>query len=613
MAKDFPMRTLGSVATISILVACASAGQGSGEAGGTAESGSTEGGSTDDGPTEQPGEFGDEQTFTLRLNDQPPPPLELHMNRDEVAELFGDKARDIKLLEIDSTTLLTESLEQIKNACGLFWKEDDPDPDHDCSLTPLGQSFVGPDGTWQTSSEYALVRILTMTPANVVVEGTSSESLRDLSDALGIGGGYSQILSEALGIPRTAPVVSTAGLVESFKVNFVATHPAIGDDAKLTITLEDALTDLASLADRYGPIDSHPGIVDPTYVPHGEVLGPDFEMSAIAASNLRLCDGVDGDQGKGFISVIADETGPSYDDELEFDFADPDAFSVTGLVDNPTVDLRFRSVEAPGFVPSCLGNPPCQTNAPGSPAAANSVWATDPWLLEYNVAGGARNDYLTRTFDGSYLFGTAHVKIGQDGNPPGWLVYEIPLNIGSPPDDQYVWETVLEVAQVALHHTPYATIPEGMADVAFTLQDVPVGVTGSEAAQAVRPYLQEQASDLSDFLLGDYRKNNDAVDFYWRRAEGGVPYLFFVTQDDVGPDAPYGYANPGFFRTSALADKLSATQIPGLADTSHEKLEIGVGETTIYFEDDGGQIFRARIVRSSDSDDLEIHLARKVK
>ncbi|MBK6918253.1 MAG: hypothetical protein IPH07_12725 [Deltaproteobacteria bacterium] len=558
-----------------------------------------------------PDGFGPEQTFELRLNDDLPPPLVLDMSRDEVAELFGDRADEVLLLELDSSVLLTEALEQIKDACGQFWREDDPNPDHDCSLTPLGQTFVGPDGTWRSSAEYALVRILTMTPANVVVEGTSSEGLQGLSDALGIGGGYGQILADALGIPRTSPVVSTAGLVQSFKENFVASHPNVGASGKLSITLADALSDLATLADRYGPVGDHPGIVDPSFVPSGAVLGPDFHMRAVAQSNLQLCDGIDADAGKGFISVIADKTGPTYEDELEFDFTNPADFELGGLIDNPTVDLRFRTTETVGFVPSCLGDPPCQDNAPGSPQGGSSVWGLDPWLLEYNVTAGARNDYIDRTFLGGYLFNTAHVLIGQGGNPPGWVEYDIPLNLGSPPDPQYVWETILEVAQVALHETPYASIPEGQANVAFTLFDVPVGITGPEAAQAVRPYLQEQASVLSDFLLGDYKKNNDPVDFYYRRAEGGVPYLFFVNEKDLPDGQPYAYGNPGFFDDPALTQKRSSTQVAGVGDTTHEKLALVDGVTTVYFQDDGGITWRARFELPTDDDTIAVHLARK--
>jgi hypothetical protein len=335
-------------------------------------------------------------------------------------------------------------------------------------------------------------------------------------------------------------------------------------------------------------------------------------MRVVAASNLALCEGISGGSGKGFLSVVADATGPSFDDELEFAFEDPDQFAITGLIDDLVVDLRLRSGEAGQFVPSCLGAR-CQANAPGMPVGTDSVWGFDPWLLEYNIAAGARRDYVARSFDGNYLLGLARISLGQAGAPPGWVSYSVPLGIGSPPEDQYAWETILEVAQVALHHAPSTTIPEGEAAVAFTLYDVPVGLTGAEAAQRVRPYLKGQAGALSDLLLGDHRKNNDAVDFYYRRAEGGVPYLFFVAAADLKDGASYTYRQPGFFRTRLLQDKLSSSVLPGLSDTSHEKLRIEPGETTIYFEDGDGLLQRARVVRAAGSDDLEIHLAHELR
>ena len=566
-----------------------------------------------DGPTEEPGEFGDERSYELRVDDTPPPPLVLQMNRDEVAELFGDAADDVLLLELDTGPLLTATLDEIKLACGGAWAIDDPDPKHDCSATPLGQSFQGADGTWQTSAEYAMVRILTMTPANVVVDGTSSQSLRSLADALNIGGGYSQILAEALGIPRTAPVVSTQAMVTSFRENFVASHPATTDDGKMRFTLADALSDLATMTERYGPRDGHPGVVDPSFPVHGKVLGDDFEMRAVAESNLRVVDGIDGDQGKGYMTVIVDETGPTYDDPLEFDFLDPERFSLRGIRQNLTVDLRFKLFEHPAFIWSCTGNPPCQANEPGNPVSAGSVWAVSPWLIEYNVAAAARHRYIDRVFDGSWALGAARVRIGQDGNPPGWIQYHVTFGLGNPPDDQWVWETVLEVAQVALHQTPYTSFPEGEANVGFTMRDVPVGITGLQAAEAVRPFLHEQSAKLASFLLGDYKKNNDPLDFTYQRANDGELYLFFVAPSDLREGEPYDYRLPGFYRTSALeaSDKLSSTTIVGLTDTTHEKLHVPVGERVVYYEDDGGIVHRVRIERAEGSSEAVVSIATR--
>ncbi|MEM6292073.1 MAG: hypothetical protein AAGA54_12435 [Myxococcota bacterium] len=568
-------------------------------------------GADDDSTGETPADWGREEEFELRLGEDDVPPLMLQMSRDEVAELFGDRADEVLLLELDSAQLLENTLDKVKLACGIAWQLDNENPNHDCSLTALGSSFEGPDGTWRTSPEYAMVRILTMTPANVDVSGTSSQSLAGLADALGIGGGYSEILADALGIPRTQEIVSTASLVHAFQTGFVGSHPNVGEGGTISIYLSDALSDLGTMSETLGPQGDHPGLVDPGFTVTGEVFGPNFTMNAIAESNLRLVDGIDGGQGKGFLTVVEDRTGPTFDDELEFDFADPERFSLEGILESLQVDMRFAIGEADTFIPSCLSSP-CQQNLPGNPVGTDTVWNFEPWLLEYNVAVAAYEEYKERLFDESYLLGTASVQIGQNGNPPGWVEYSVPFNIGSPPEDQFVWETILEVAQVALHNTPFTTFSEGDADIAFTVEDIPIGITGPEAAEAVRPFLQEQAALLSDFLLGDFREDNDRVDLYWRRADNGRPYLFFVDPSDLASDADYQNDNPGFFAAPSRSpgSKLSNTEVAGVSDTLHEKYEPPAGETTLYYEDDDGTVFRLRIVRDgADAETLRVFVA----
>ena len=560
-----------------------------------------------------PSDFGPETEFELRLNVEEAPPLVLEMNREEVTELFGDRADEVLLIELDSAALLRNTLEEVKHACGDRWMLDNEDPQHDCSETALGRSFSGPDGTWRTSPEYAMVRILTMTPANVDVVGTSSENLAALADALGIGGGYGEILANALGIPRTQEIVSTDSLVRAFQENFVASHPNIGDDAQLDFFLADALSDLATMTDRYGPTGDHPGIVAPDFVVNGEVFGPQFLMRAVANSNLQTVDGLDAEAGKGFLTIVVDQTGPTYDDELEFDFTDPSRFSLEGVVEDLGVDMKFAIPEHGAFVQSCLGSPPCHDNQPGSPTDDFSVWATDPWTLEFNIAAAARHDYVERIFVDSYLLGTAKVEIGQDDNPPGWIHYSIPLNIGNPPEDQFLWETILEVAQVALHRTQFANFGEGDADIAFVVRDIPIGITGSQAAEKVRPFLQEQAPELSDFILGNYQDSDDPVDIYWRQTESGQPYLFFSHPDDLAEGRPYDYGRPGFFASSSLSEesRVSGTVIPGLADTVREKVYVAPGESTVYFEDEWGSVFRLRLLRDDDADEsVTVFLAK---
>lgn len=573
-------------------------------------------------PTGEPEDFGPEQEYSLRLNDTPVPPLKLNMNKAEVAELFGPTAQEIQLIEVESKQLLTNTLEEIKNACGTAWKQDDPDPKHNCDQSALGKTFEGWDGTWKTSPEYSLVRILTMTPANSRVGGTSIAGMQGLADALSIGGGFAQILSEALGIARNEEFITTPELVLALQSNLLATHPAlVGDGTRIPINLDDALKDLSTLTTKLGPVGDHPGVLAPGFQSFSEVLTPEFRMQVEASSNLRLLDGIDLSAGKDYMSTVVDVVGPTFDDELEFDFADPDKFTITGIADDPRVDMRFAVREAATFINSCAGDEACKQNLPENAAMVKamwpgSAWAIEPWLLESIVATGGRLKYKNRVFKKCYevLFLCAlgaEVRIGPD--PPGWAVFDVFLNLGNPPKDQYVWELINEVAQVALHTPPDGEIAEGMANVEFTLFGIPIGLTGPQIAESVRPYLQAQAGKISKQLLGDYKKNNGALDFYYRRGADGLPYLFFVTPDDLADGTPADFhKNPGFFSCPTLgADcKVSALELDGAGDTSHEKLRLAAGETTLYMQDDTGATYRASFsVPAGDAAEITVRIA----
>ena len=573
--------------------------------------GDAEGGTDSDGA-----EFGPETELTLRITDDEPPDLVLNMGQDEVAELFGDVAGEIDLLELDSTPLLTNTLNAIKFACGDDWQLDNEDPNHDCSQTPLGQSFGG--GAWQTSAEFSMVRILTMTPANSVVDGTSLDGVAGISNFLALfTGGFPEMLAESLKIATTDEFLDTQSVVASLRQNLIATHPEVSADGKITITLADALANMETLSARLGPVGDHPGILVADYPTYGEVFGPDFQMSVVAESNLRVLDGVDLSGGKDFLSVVADVTGPTFDDPAEFDFNDPDRFSLSGLTPSPTLDLRFAIYENDEFIPACTSevNAACVNNKPGLPIGNNLVWTLDPWELEYIVAYAGTLKYTTLESVVTKLF-IDLVKVGKDGNPAGWADFNVPLGfLFDEPPGQFVWEMINEVAQHDLHHlNPQgpATFAEGTANVEFTLDDIPVGITGEEAADAVRPFLQAQASEIAGYLLGNYKENNGPVDFYYRRADDAQPYLFWVAPEDLLDGAAYGWAKPGFYADPGLSEKLSSTDV-GVGDGSHEKLRVEAGETTVYAADDEGDLYRIRIFAPEGGlDEITVFIAKQI-
>lgn len=623
LLSSLPLSSLISLcAVISFVSACGDDAIGASSSNGNDAAGTGETGidTNETGDSGSDAEFGPETELTLRINDDAPPSLVLNMGRDEVAELFGDVAQDIDLLELDSTQLLINTLEAIKFACGDDWQLNQDDPNHDCSQTPLGQSFN--NGNWQTSAEFSMVRILTMTPANSVVTGTSLEDVQGLTDFLALfTGGFSEMMAASLEIAETGEFLDTQSVATSLRNNLLATHPEVANDGKITITLADALTDMGTLATRLGPVGDHPGILVPDYPTHGEVFGPDFLMSVVADSNLRVLDGVDLSAGTGggkdFISVIADTVGPSFEDEAEFDFTDPEKFSLSGLNPSPALDLRFAIYEHDGFVDSCTSDvsEACVDNAPSNPVGNGLVWTLDPWEFEYIVAWAGRQKYGALQSVVTKLF-TDVVRVGQDGNPSGWAVFNVPLNwiFGAEPPSQFVWEMINEVAQHDLHHLDPdgpQTFPEGQANVEFTLEDIPCGLTGAEAADAVRPFLQAQASDIAGYLLGNYKENSGPVDFYYRRADDGGTYLFWVTSDDLLDGLPYGWETPGFYADADLSEKLSTTSVSGVGDAAHEKLRVEPGETTVYATDDEGGVYKIFIVAPDDTSEITVYVSKR--
>ena len=541
-----------------------------------------------------PNEAG-EREYTLGVDPELPPPVVLDMNRAEVAELLGSVAEEVLLLELDTYPLLVNALEQVKDACGTAWRNDDRDPHLDCSQTELGRSFAQPGMDAEHSPEYALVRLLTMSPANCDVRGTSIEFLQGVSDFLGIGGGFGQMLADNLEILRTEEFLDTRVVALALRSNYIASHPNSGPGGTIRFTLADSLSDLATLATKLGPAPNHPGIMAPGFVPHGEVLGPNFRMKVTADSNIRIFEGLGLTTGPGQINVLQDRKGPDYDDPLEFDFERPDRFEISGLSENPVVDLRIAIFENPLFIPACAGPVECQGNAPGSPVGDNSVWGQPAWQLEPIVAQAGVLKYDQLVHRTEYVDGLATVEIGQGAAPPGWIHFGVPFELG--PKDQFAWELILEVAEMGMHGPDESRFIEGTADVAFTLYDVPVGLTGPECSEAVRPYLQAQRSQIADYILGNFRERNDPVDFYLATVDDGHLALYFVSPDDQAPGTPYPWQRPGFYLTPDLAPgaKVSVLNMGGSTDTLHEKLLIGPVEQTVYLGDPKGSVFRLRL------------------
>ena len=159
-------------------------------------------------------DWSEDTILPLRLHDATAPALlNFALTRKGIDEVFTEAIqRDIRVLELDTTTLITDAVNQIKQSCGVRWRENNEDPRHDCSATDYGKDRTPPI-PWRQTPEFSMVRLLTMTPANVVVTGTSLENLSGLADALGIGGGFHDILADTLGVPATQESASRAPTV----------------------------------------------------------------------------------------------------------------------------------------------------------------------------------------------------------------------------------------------------------------------------------------------------------------------------------------------------------------------------------------------------------------
>lgn len=595
-----------------------------------------------------------EGRYFIRIDDEPVPPVVLEMDKAKVIEVFGDDAlKQIDLLEVDTTALLTTVLDQIQNACGNKWRLDSVNPMHDCQnpqyipydgmtadqlkakYGDFGKSF-GPD--WKTSPEFAMVRLLSMTPANVVVKGTSLQKTAEyiaLNPALPFT--FKKVLADSLGIFVTDAFIPTEQLMQALKDTLLSSHPNVdNDEARLPVTLYDAVYDMRPLAEKFGKVGDHPGILladDETFTTKSDALTDEFRMKAIARSNLRLVEGIDASVGAGSMFI---STAPA---PLSFDFNDPEQVQLLGIAAMPTVDMRMSITELDTRIKSCVKTDACKGNYPDSPVGDEFIWSTAQWSLERIIGTAGFYTYGKRVYETCLIkddpICDAGVWIGPNKipypppaapGPIGWTQFKVLDK--QVPDAQFLWEMFLEIAQVAIHDptgdddyaAPTQTqkannIAEGDAKPVYALRGVPIGLTAEDMIKEIRPKLQEQADFIANVILGKFWKHNDHLDFYYRRGEdGGAPMLFFIGPDDPRPsatdagqlDKTYDYASPGFFADKDLTNKLSSTDLPGTDDSTHEKLQLAVGETTVYMQDDAGQTYRLRFFVPEGADPTEI-------
>ena len=449
------------------------------------------------------------------------------------------------------------------------------------------------DTSGWTQPEWNLYRLLNMTPDTADLRGSAVEDLLDLGSAIGLPS--PRLLAELLDIDLTAPFVDIEIAAQVLLERLVATHPNVGLDPDtgepvVSITMYDVLEDLAPLAQRLGPAGDHPGIL--TGQTRAQVLEPGFLMTLEANSNLTQYDAIDASAGrKDYLFALEGEQ------VLTFDFLDEQTFTVVGLVAEPAVDLQVALQEHPDFL-AAGGAREARPDPerPGFARGDGAFWDIAPWYLDATIAETAYRQYHDRFASMDYQRTLRYdVSSIEDaavlGWERGWVQIMTSADIGNPPPPLYIWDLLMEIAQIRLHD---GGIPEGDADVSFLLEALPVGLEADELIEALRPSLQDQEAELSELLLGSRGLATSGADlFYVPGTDAG--YLLFVAPEDA-PGAPYGWQNPGFFADAALTQKVSTRQpLPGVDDDTHEKVLAAAGDVH-YIQDDQAQTYRLRVL-----------------
>ncbi|MFT3928123.1 MAG: hypothetical protein QM778_36680 [Myxococcales bacterium] len=455
-------------------------------------------------------------------------------------------------------------------------------------------------------AERNMQALLTMTPDTAVLTGTDIERLIDLAPLLGVA--PEQVLADLFHINVEDPFLSDRIVAQTVLDQVIMTHPNTRMRAgpiteehpdgmypvaqgAIPVTLGDVASDFVSLGERFGPYEKN-GVTHPGFVAgqtRASVLTDDFAITVRANANALPYKGIDLTNG-------SDTSVNSVRSQIKalFDFDDPNWLRVEGLVEGiPKIDqLSFRIVESDGFVEG--GRTPVPTGIGSSPA-----WELPPWTLERVLIGAAQRAFSDLSSEVSYTSPGKNDPIFKAVVEKGWQTISVQGGLGSPPPSSYVWDMLLEIAQVRLHD---GNLPEGTANVEFKLENIPVGTDTATLEQLMRQNLQQNPYSLLDIAEEIIDTTEGAADFYYYRSSPSNlaslqgDWLFFVNQDDIAVDdqgqpvRPYNYTQIGFFSDAALTNKVSSL-LPLDGDTDHEKVRLD-DHPELYMSDDAGAVFK---------------------
>jgi hypothetical protein len=464
--------------------------------------------------------------------------------------------------------------------------------------------------------------LLNMTPDTADLTGTSFEALIDLAPLVGVS--PARALADLTDANVEDRFLSSTAIAETLLDNVIATHPAAivrpgprtvenpegvysVAPRSLPITLADAASDFATFATAFGEVRDgsvyHPGFVVGDV--SASILGPDFSLTVRANANALPFKGYDASLGEpASVNSISSQA------TTLFNFDDPNWLVINGLVPGTPVirEITFRIVEDDRFHVGGLSPLPY-------PQGSSPAWFLAPWTLERVIL-----DSSLLAFEG--LSSSSEYFVPGDESPifsievvDGWTEIQTRGGVGSPPPAGYVWDLLLEIAQVRIHD---GGIAEGDANAVFTLRDIPVGIDTRTIERTIRANLEADPFSLVDIAEQIIDTTRGDADFYYVRGAGpdGIEadWLFFVSPDDLrtddtgGPARDWAYAQPGFFADSELTQRVSSLiEVDG--DVSHEKVALVAGQP-LFFEDDEGARYAVSLLERRGRSTVAVQVER---
>lgn len=466
--------------------------------------------------------------------------------------------------------------------------------------------------------------LLRMTPANANLNGTSFEPLITLAPVLGVS--TQSVLAEMLQINIEDTFLSTAVVSKTILENVISTHPNAMQrrgpvtpnnpegiytvsPGSLPVTLADAASDFGTLSRRFGEVYDdgvyHPGFIVGDV--KGKVFEDDFQMTVRTNANALPYKGVD-------LYNVSSASVNSVASQIHnlFDFSDPNWLQIQGLPQGDlTIDeMTFRIVEADEFIPGGVSpNPAPYGNSP--------VWEFPAWTLERILVDASIASFEDLDSYIRYDLPNSDDAAMEMQVEKGWASIDTAGGLGTPPMPQYIWDLLLEVGQTRLHD---GGIPEGEANVEFTLENIAVGFDSSEIEAQIRENIEADPAALLDIAAGLLDSTHGTADFYYYRPTANEDpslkgdYLYFVAPEDIGldddgkPVREYTYERPGFFADQQLNEQLSNDdEIDG--DTSHQKLKVEEG-MTFYTPNAANDVFEIKVLPKESERILNLSITR---